>query len=130
MQITITLDTNELSPQDLAFLRALTGESPAPAAAPKGDSDDKPAAPAKKAAAKKTETKKTEPEPDADDADAGEDEDGEDDSFLQQAIELATKVVSEGGAKKVKSALDDHGAKRVSELKEDQIESFIAAISD
>jgi hypothetical protein len=49
---------------------------------------------------------------------------------MADAVALATKLVSNGDAAKVKAALSDAGAKRVSELDEDKIAGFVAALSD
>ncbi len=57
------------------------------------------------------------PEPEADDA------------TMEDAVQLATKLVSEGKAAQVKEALRGVGAKRVSELKGDAIATFIASLS-
>ena len=48
---------------------------------------------------------------------------------LDDAVTLATKLVSEGKAADVKAALATAGAKRVSELKGDSISKFIKALS-
>jgi hypothetical protein len=110
----ITIDTTEeLSATDLEILALLTGTN---AVAPTA----KPAA--KKAAAAKPAP---EPEPEAD-----EDLVGGDAPTMADAVALATKLVSAGDAAKVKAALADAGAKRVSELPDDAIAGFVAALSD
>lgn len=128
MQITITLDTESLSETDKQILSSLSG-----AAAVVGDQASAPSAksaPTTKAepkATKKAEPKavqKAEPEDDDDDSD------GDDGATLQDAIDLATKVVSEGKAKAVKAALTSAGVKRVSELKASQVAAFMAELSD
>lgn len=111
----ITVNTEELSAKDLEILALLTGDAPA-AATPA-----KTATPAKKAAAAKPE-----PEPEPEPAD--EDLLGGDTPTMADAVALATKLVSAGQATKVKEALADAGAKRVSELPEDAIAGFVAAL--
>src|SRR5699024_3346904 len=75
----------------------------------------------KKAAPKKVEEPEVdEPEDDSDDA---EDDAGE--YSLDDAVKLATSLVSDGRAADVKTALKNAGAKRVSELKGDAIGQFI-----
>jgi hypothetical protein len=49
---------------------------------------------------------------------------------MADAVALATKLVSAGESAKVKQALADAGAKRVSELSDDAIAGFVAALSD
>ena len=48
---------------------------------------------------------------------------------LQDAIDAATKLISEGKSAEVKAALAAVGAKRVSELGGDTIARFIAQVS-
>jgi len=118
----ISINTEDgLTDTDKAVLRALLGEetaAPAKAAAP---------APAKKAAAPKATKAKAEPEPDEDEVadDAAEDSG----TSLEDAVKLATKMVSNGEAAKVKAALGEVGAKKVSEIPEDKVDEFIAALS-
>lgn len=131
MQITITLDTEKLSPADISFLGALAGQEQLPKAAAATPAKAAPAA--EKPAAKATKAKpepKAEPEPDTadDEVQTPADEEG-DGPTMQDAVELATKLVSNGEAKRVKEALADAGAKRVSELKADKVADFIAALS-
>jgi hypothetical protein len=117
----ITIDTNNLSETDVNFLRVLVGDAPAPAeAAPAAKK-----ATAKKAAAKPEPT----PEPEADEAVADDSSDADADApTLEDAVALATKLVSAGKSKEVKAALTDVGAKRVSEVDEDKIGELIAAL--
>lgn len=115
----ITIDTNNLSETDVNFLRVLVGDAPAPTeAAPAAKK-----ATAKKAAAKPEPT----PEPEADEAVADDSSDA-DTPTLEDAVALATKLVSAGKSKEVKAALTDVGAKRVSEVDEDKIGELIAAL--
>lgn len=109
----VVINTNEeLSDQDREVLALLTGNSAAPPAKPAAA---KKAAPAAKSA--------PEPEPE-------EDLVGGDAPTMADAVALATKLVSAGQSAKVKEALADAGAKRVSELSEEAIPAFVAALSD
>jgi hypothetical protein len=118
----ITIDTNNLSETDVNFLRVLVGDAPAPTEA--APAAKKPTT-AKKAAAKPEPT----PEPEADDAVADDSSDADADApTLEDAVALATKLVSAGKSKEVKAALTDVGAKRVSEVDEDKIGELIAAL--
>lgn len=109
MQITIH-DTNDLTAADIRVLQVLIG-SETPEKAPKPQSKPEPALKAEKA---------VEPAPEPD-------ENGE--ATMKDAVELATKLVSNGEAAKVKAALAEVGAKRVSQLKEDKIPTFVASLS-
>ena len=133
MQITIH-DTNELSALDLRVLHALVGgEAPstpvsqpttakaAPAKAPAAKAPEK----AEKAAPAKEEPVAEEPEEDTEDAPADE----APAVTKKDAVALATKLVSEGQAANVKKDLTDLGAKRVSELADEDVPAFIAALS-
>lgn len=117
----ISLNTaEEISGLDKQVLSVLAGGTVAPAAAPAK------AAPAKtqgKAPAKPTPEPETavEPEPEADEAPAG--------ATLEEAVALATKMVSNGEAAKVKKALGTVGAKKVSEVSADKVDEFISALS-
>lgn len=108
----ITIDTNEeLSAKDLQILALLTG----------GEAPAKPAA--KKAAAAK-------PAPDPEPEQAADEDLVGGAPTMADAVALATKLVSAGQSAKIKEALADAGAKRVSELSEDAIPGFVAALSD
>lgn len=122
MQITITLDTDNLTPGQQVALGSLVGaaegttvETPAPKAAP---------APAAKKTAAKAPAKDPEPTPEP-----AEDTDEDASPTLEDAVALATKMVSNGEAKKVKAALTDVGAKKVSEIPEGKVSEFVAALS-
>lgn len=118
----ISIDTTEpLSDTDKQILSVLSGGAVAPAPAPV----EKAAAPAKKAAAPKATPKAEEP---AEDDTAGDDS-GDGGATLEEAVALATKMVSNGEAAKVKAALGEVGAKKVSEIPEDKVDEFIAALS-
>lgn len=118
MQITITLDTDNLSTDQVSALGTLvgtgSGETPAPVA------KATPAPAAKKAAAPKAEAT---PEPEA------EEETSTDGPTKEDAVALATKLVSNGEAAKVKAALGEVGAKKVSEIPEEKVAEFVAALS-
>jgi hypothetical protein len=137
MQITIDT-TKELSDLDKSVLRTLLGHSasssaPATAAEAEEPTVAKAAAPAKKAAApaKKAAAPKPDPEPEPGAARQEPDEDllGSDGPTMEDAVALATKLVHGGEAARVKAALADAGAKRVSELKESDIADFVATLS-
>lgn len=122
MQITITLDTDNLTPGQQVALGSLVGVAEGTVVP---DSQDAPkAAPAAKKAAAKAPAK--DPEPAADEPDTDEDAST---PTLEDAVALATKMVSNGEAKKVKSALSDVGAKKVSEIPEGKVSEFVAALS-
>lgn len=119
----ITIDTNNLSEMDVAMLAFLAGqEAPEPEAE---DEEPETPAPAKKAAAAKKAAPKAEPdpEPEAEDLVGGGDA-----PTMADAVARATTLVSEGEAAKVKEALAAVGAKRVSEMSEEDIPAFFAAL--
>lgn len=121
----ISINTEEdLSQVDKKILAVLAGVSDTAPAAP----SEKPApAAAKKAAAAKP---KPAPEPeDEPDEDEAEEESGEGGATVAEAKALASKMVSNGEAAKVKAALGEVGAKKVSEIPEDKVDEFIAALS-
>jgi hypothetical protein len=106
---------------DLALVRLLLNEDAAPAPAP-AKKAVAPAAPAKKAAAAPAEAE----EPgEAPATNGGEEGEG---PTLADAVARATDMVSNGQAAQVKAALTTVGAKRVSELEEDKIADFLAAL--
>lgn len=153
----LSFETNELSSLDLKIIalvasdgspaepKAETTEAPAeatvttlPAAKP---------APAKKAPAAKPAPKpelvvEAGPEPEADpepvveaepeaveeDLVGGESEPEPEGPTMADAVAAATKLVSSGGAPKVKAALGTVGAKRVSEIPVEAISEFLAAL--
>lgn len=102
----LVINTDEaLSESDMAVLAQLTGVTTTKAAPKK-------AAPA---------PAKEEPE---------EDLLGGSGPTMADAVALATKLVSEGQAAKVKEALAGVGAKRVSELTDDTIATFVSSLSE
>jgi hypothetical protein len=125
----ITINTAEpLSDVDVAVLRTLLGENAeTPVSAPVAAK----AAPAAKKAAPKAEKAAPEPEPE-DEPEADEPEEdlvGDDGPTMEDAVALATKLVSSGQAAKVKAALGEVGAKKVSEIKAGDIATFVNALS-
>jgi hypothetical protein len=115
--VQITIDTNNLSDLDIAMLAFLAGQTEE-----NGEEAEPETEPAKAPAAKKAApAKKAEPEPE-------EDLVGGDGPTMSDAVAAATKMVSEGGAAKVKEALAVVGAKRVSEMAESDIPAFFAAL--
>lgn len=122
----ITIDTNNLSEMDIAMLGFLAEQGE-----PTGDTEQEPeaptpapakATPAKKAAPAKAAPAKPAPEP-------VEDLLGGDGPTMADAVAAATQLVSTGQQQKVKDALTAVGAKRVSEIAEDQIAIFIDALN-
>ena len=131
MIINISIDTSALSETDKSLLSALTGGS-APAAAPVAEEKPKKAAPAaKKAPAPKAEAPAPEPAEEAVEEPAEEDllGGGDDAPTMEDAVALATKMVSTGKTAEVKAALAAVGAKRVSEIDESKIADFIGELS-
>jgi hypothetical protein len=125
MQITISFDPATLTDEDKAVLASLAGGVTAPTAEKAAPA----AAPAAKAAPKaKAAPRAEEPVEEAEEVveDDAPDADG---ATMEDAVALATKLVSSGQAAKVKAALAEAGAKRVSELGEDKIADFIASLS-
>lgn len=120
----ISINTEEgLSDLDRQILAVLAGDAKAPAAT----TPAKAATPAKKTAAAPAKAKaEPEPEPEDDDTDAGSDD--SDGPTLQDAKGAAGVLVSSGEAAKVKAALTKVGAKKVSEIAENKIAAFIAAL--
>jgi len=110
-----------LSSGDKELLLAIAGGAPGVTAALA-----EPAAEPEKP--KRTRTPKPEADaaPPADPAD--EDLVGGTGPTMADAVALATELVSTGKATKVKAALTDLGAARVSELKEKDIPTFMAAL--
>lgn len=123
----ISFNTDELSPQDIAVLRAVVGDAPVsapstPAPAAKASS---PAKATTKAAPKAEKAAEPAEEP----AEVAVAEEATDGPTMEDAVALATKLVSAGEAARVKAALAECGAKRVSELAEDKVGVFIAELS-
>jgi preprotein translocase subunit SecD len=125
----IVINTEEITDLDRAVLAVLADGGATAPVAPKTEIAEtaapapaKKAEPAKKAAAPKAEpAPEPKPEPEAEAvASSG--------ATLTDAVEAATKLVSEGKAAKVKAALAEAGAKRVSELAEGDIPAFLAAL--
>lgn len=112
----ITFNTEDLSATDKQILALLAGSAEAPAA-PASKPASKPAT--AKPAAKAEPTPEAEPAEDTPASEGG--------ATMEDAVALATSMVSTGKAAKVKEALAAVGAKRVSEIAEDQIQAFIDA---
>ena len=141
----ISFETDKLSATDIAMLEALVKATPAkpaeppakakPAKAPEAPAKEvekpakaKPTKPAE-APAKATEkpSKPTET-PAAPDAPATAVPPADDD--IQEAIKLASQMISQGKTAEVKTALSNAGAARVSELTGPAIASFMAELSN
>lgn len=127
----IQIDTTvELSDIDLAVLRALAGDAPAPST-PVSQPTPAKAAPAKPTPAKAPEKAekaapvKEEPVEDTEDEAPAE----APAATKKDAVALATKLVSGGKAAEVKAVLTELGAKRVSELADEDVPTFIAKLS-
>lgn len=106
MSITISFDPTDES--DLEYIRAIVnGEEPEAVETPV------PKKAAKKAAAP------VEPE-----------EEGTDGPTMEQAVEKATELVTEGRAADVKGALATFGVKRVTELDESKLGEFLALLDE
>jgi hypothetical protein len=105
----IIIDTSNLSELDINMLAFLAGQGEEDAP----EADEEPEAKPKKA-------KKADPEP--------EPEENDEAPTMSDAVAVATQLVSSGEAAKVKAALAEVGAKRVSEMKEEDIPSFLAAL--
>ena len=101
----LTIDTANLSDLDRAVLACLVS---------KPEVAEKVKAPVKK---------KKSPEPEAE-------EELIDGPSLSDAITAATKLVSEGEASRVKAALAEVGAKRVSDLAAGDVAAFISALEE
>jgi len=118
----ISINTDEaLSDVDKQILAVLAGGVSAPKASP---------APAAEAAPKSTPkaSKPVEEPEEAADEPAEEESTEESGTTLEEAVALATKMVSNGEAKKVKEALGTVGAKKVSEIPADKVDEFVAAL--
>lgn len=128
MKITIELDTDDTDDRVEALLTVLGHGATLATVTPEPVEEAKPA-PAKKAAAKKTTAKKAaaKPEPEEDE-DEDEDLIGASQPTLQDAVELAGKLVASGKAADVKATLKELGVGRVSQLDGDD-EAIAAFVS-
>lgn len=133
----VAFNTEELSEQDRKMLAILLGEGEWPATPAEPAPAPAKAAPAKKAAPKAepkpepAEAPSPAPEPEAQAEATPEPEEdllGAEAPTMADAVAAATKLVSSGGAAKVKEALGTVGAKRVSEVPADQIAAFLDAL--
>jgi len=128
----ITINTaEELSDLDKSILRTLLGHS-APSSAPAtvAEAEAKPEKPAP--AKKKKVATKPAPEPELEEEEEEEEEEeatNDGAPSMEDAVSLATKLVNGGRASDVKAALAEAGCKRVSELDESDIASFVEALS-
>ena len=129
----ITFDTNSLSASDIALLSHYVEKAtatPEPevvsAPAPEPVKAEPKKAPAKKAAAPKPEP---EPEPEPEVEDLLGTEEAAATYTMEDAINLATELVSAGKQADVKAALESAGAARVSALTASNIAAFMKALS-
>lgn len=120
-------DDTAAAPAPAKTAPAKPAPNPAPAEEVEEEEEPTKKAPARrKAAPKKAAPKKVE-EPEVDELEDDSD-DAEDDAVeysLDDAVKLATSLVSDGRAADVKTALKNAGAKRVSELKGAAIGQFV-----
>ena len=134
-------DTNDLTALDLAVLRTILGDGakggtsrPEPTPEPAKVEPAKPKAKAKaKPAAKETQAAAGDfadeaPTPAAPEAPAPAEED--EGPSREDAVALATKMISSGKAPAVKEALSGLGVARVGELSDEQVAEFIKALSN
>lgn len=120
-RVHISIDTNEsLTAMDRQILAVLTG-----GAVVSADEAETPKAAAPKAApaAKKAAAPKADPAPAAEEDLVG------DGPTMADAVALATKLVADNQKDKLKEALAAVGAGRVSEVTEDKLAEFVAALS-
>lgn len=119
----ITIDTNNLSELDIAMLAFLAGQDET--------AEEEEEAPAPPPAAKKAASKKAAAKPKPEPVEEEEDliDGGDDAPTMSDAVAAATQLVSSGESAKVKAALAEVGAKRVSEMAEDDIPAFLAALA-
>lgn len=115
MKITFEIDDNEV----LAALRAVMNGHGDTAATSAPDETPAPRRATKKAAAAPPQEPDDEPD---------EDLLGGDEYTMQDAVDRATELISAGKQPVIKKALADLGAKRVADLKGDQIREFIEAL--
>lgn len=133
----VSFDTNELTPVDQTILAAIAevelpvktakdeDDAPAPTPAPKPKATP---APAKKATPAPKPKAAPEPEPEEDE-DIVEEPEEADEVDRKTVSALATELVSQGKAPKVKQHLTALGVKRVSEVPDSELAGFYAAIS-
>lgn len=134
-------DTNDLTALDLAVLRTILGDSAPKGGIPRPEATPVEAAPEPKAKAKakaKPAAKETQaaaedfadeaPAPAAQEAPAPAEQD--EGPSREDAVALATKMISSGKAPAVKEALAAQGVARVGELNSDQIAAFVEALSN
>jgi hypothetical protein len=133
----IQIDTNDLSDQDRKILALLAGNLETVSESARKASTPAPQAKAKAAKAPKVEPKKSkaepeepeEPEESEESEESDESEESEDDApTVDDAIALATEMVSNGKAKRVKAVLSELGVDRVSKLKGEQVAAFIEGV--
>jgi hypothetical protein len=112
--------TEELSPVDLEILTALVGKVEAPPAPVP--------AKAKKPAPEPVVEEPVVEEPVVEEP-VVEDLVGGSSYTMKDAVEIATKLVSEGKSADVKKALAKAGVDRVSKLPEDKVDAFVSELS-
>lgn len=141
---TITLNLEiPLTDDDRKVLSTLLGDAPVIEVPALKEEPEKKKAPAKKSAPAKKAPEKA-PEADDEPDEFASDEavkesapakkdaapaPAEDGDKRKKAIDLGAAALGEGRADDVRAALESLGASRVSQLKEDQLDSFIEALS-
>lgn len=144
MNITITVDTDTpLNDTDKAVLLALAGVESATVAPaePEPTEEEKPKRrtrrtkeqiaadkAAEEAAKKEAQASEDDPADTSAEDDSDEDLLGGDGPTMKDAVDAATDAIAKGKTAKVKAALAEAGAKRVSELTDDSIPTFLSAL--
>ena len=132
MKITLEFDSFEDAEAPLvkAVLGTMSGGVVAPEPAPK---KAEPAPKKAEAAPKKAEPapKKAEPAPKkAEAAPAEESKEVQEADLMETAIELASKLMSEGNVRELRNQLSQVGASRVKSMDNEQLRLFIAAVEN
>jgi preprotein translocase subunit SecD len=121
LSITVTLPITE---EEAATLRSILDGGPATVEAVQSNTT----APAAKAAAPKAAPKVAKPEPAAEEDLVGEAPAAPTGPTKQDAVDKAIAMVNSGGKDQVKAALEAVGVKRVSELKDTQVQAFLDSL--
>jgi hypothetical protein len=124
----ISFDTSDLSDTDRKVLALLAGNSKDTVIETATVADVKAEEPKPAPAPKPEPVKEEAAEAPEESLDEALDELATTQYTLEDAITLATKMVSEGNQAAVKAAITSVGAKRVSEMKGDQIAKFISIL--
>lgn len=131
MKVNIEFDSSTATSEDHQLLNRLVEAINGMPATPSVETKSAPAKKSKVNDAPATNKKSEVEDDEVVEAEVIEDEPAEDDaeSLMEQAVQKATKLVSDGKASEVKAALEKAGARRVSELKDvDSIRIFLDAL--